>query len=153
MILTGPLALSNNFDDPHPGFKKRMIFPPDFEFRHPWLICCALGDNEKYLEALKDHGVNVRKVFTKPDHHPFPLAFLKKILSRFSNCRILMTEKDWIKHNTLPLKAHISVVKEEIALSPSFWKGLKSYLPAPKATFIRGIKIPYLEVYPQEALS
>ena len=59
----------------------------------------ALGNNQNFLENLRDHNINVVEFISFPDHHKFSIIEITNIIekSKKKKLSVICTRKDYIK--------------------------------------------------------
>ncbi|MFT4967310.1 MAG: tetraacyldisaccharide 4'-kinase [Candidatus Deianiraeaceae bacterium] len=100
----------------------RHIFKIKHHYTHninPQLVIAfsGLGDNQKFLHSLENLGFKVEKFYDFPDHHPYKVKDIVKIINyaKKLDLKIITTEKDFVKIpllyrksiSTLNIKVHL----------------------------------------------
>ena len=71
----------------------------DFNLNDNYLVFSGIGNHETFISMIKDNGMNVIKDIKFSDHYNFKIKDINKILdlSKQLNCRIITTEKDYLR--------------------------------------------------------
>ncbi len=75
------------------GTKYRVTLP---EWVEEADLVCGVADPESVLKSIQGIGVNVRNVFSFPDHHRYSSWDVRNLIKKTGNV-IVCTPKDWVK--------------------------------------------------------
>ncbi len=115
----GPLPWQGTEKVREGQFYRQQEFPQGFAFDKKWVVLCALGDNQSFIEDLKQNGVRVEGVYGKRDHVTFKKSEVKRLKRIYPMGHFLMSEKDFIKFEGLKRELKVTVIKQKIIFSPN----------------------------------
>ncbi len=87
----------------------------DFNLNDNYLAFSGIGNHETFISMIKDNGINVIKDIEFSDHYNFKNKDINKILdlSKQLNCKIITTEKDYLRLENDNINA-IRFIKTEL---------------------------------------
>lgn len=99
----------------------------------PVLAFCGIANPQRFLNLLNQSGIYPRDFLVFPDHHPYPLTSIDKIIRRFHACGAhagITTEKDVVKLKSLQTVPEFSLWTANIRLKidSGFYQTLKKQL-------------------------
>ena len=97
----------------------------DFDKKDRYLVFSGIGNHGTFLNMLKDYDLNITKDLEFPDHYKYTNRDLDKILklSKDMNCKILTTEKDYLRLNKYKtnkinyIKSDLKIIDEDKLIS------------------------------------
>lgn len=99
----------------------------------PVLAFCGIANPQRFLDLLNQSGIYPRDFLVFPDHHPYPLTSIDKIIRRFHACGAhagITTEKDLVKLKSLQTVPEFSLwtAKIRLKIDSGFYQTLKQQL-------------------------
>ena len=87
----------------------------DFNLKNKFLVFSGIGNHKTFINMLKKSRINVVKDIEFPDHYSFKKIDINKILvlSKKLNCKIITTEKDYLRLKTSNID-QIKYIKSEL---------------------------------------
>ena len=81
------------------------------------MVFSGIGNHKTFVSMLKDYGINVAKDLEFPDHYKYTSNDINKILnlSNDLNCKILTTEKDYLRLDKEESK-NINFIKSDLEI-------------------------------------
>ena len=97
--------------------KYRPINLNQFEKKENYLVFSGIGNHHTFVSMLKNHGLKILKDLEFPDHFKYSENHINKIIKQANklNCKILTTEKDYLRLENLNLN-EIKFIKSEIKI-------------------------------------
>ena len=97
--------------------KYRPINLNQFEKKENYLVFSGIGNHHTFVSMLKNHGLKILKDLEFPDHFKYNDNHINKIIKQANklNCKILTTEKDYLRLENLNLN-EIKFIKSEIKI-------------------------------------
>ncbi len=97
--------------------KYRPINLHQFEKKENYLVFSGIGNHHTFVSMLKNHGLKILKDLEFPDHFKYSENDINKIIKQANklNCKILTTEKDYLRLENLNLN-EIRFIKSEIKI-------------------------------------
>lgn len=97
------------------------------------LAFCGIARPERFLSILQEEGIKPLFFFKFPDHHPYPLSSLEKIVEKYKKLSaeaIITTEKDAVKidHNKSFKNIPAYYLKIDLELEEEFYARISSLL-------------------------
>ena len=88
-----------------------------FEKKENYLVFSGIGNHHTFVSMLKNHGLKILKDLEFPDHFKYSEDDINKIIKQANklNCKILTTEKDYLRLKNLNLN-EIKFIKSEIKI-------------------------------------
>lgn len=76
---------------------------------------CGIGHNDKFFNNLKSNGLKLTKCFSFPDHYPYSIKEITKMLTwaRTENSQLVTTQKDYMR---IPTKLCKHIIPIDISL-------------------------------------
>jgi len=89
----------------------------EFEKNDKFVVFSGIGNHQTFISMLKKYGLNIIKEFEFPDHYKYTKNDINEILLEANNlkCKILTTEKDYLRLNTENL-SQIKYIKSELKI-------------------------------------
>tara|TARA_B100000902_G_C27284739_1_gene903763 strand:- start:172 stop:1101 length:930 start_codon:yes stop_codon:yes gene_type:complete len=89
----------------------------DFNTKDKYLIFSGIGNHKTFVSMIKNYGLQIERDIEFPDHYKFSDKDINEIinLSDNLNCKIITTEKDYLRLNYLNQK-NISFIKIELKI-------------------------------------
>ena len=89
----------------------------DFNKEDKYLIFSGIGNHETFISMLKNYGINIFKDIEFPDHYRYTSHDIEKILKLSSdkNCKIITTEKDYLRLENDKINK-INFIKSELKI-------------------------------------
>ena len=89
----------------------------EFEKNDKYVVFSGIGNHQTFISMLKKYGLNILKEFEFPDHYKYTKRDINEILLEANNleCKILTTEKDYLRLNTENL-SQIKFIKSELKI-------------------------------------
>ncbi len=94
-----------------------------FDIKNKYLVFSGIGNHETFISMLKNNNINVIQDIEFPDHYEYSAKEIDDIvsISKKLNCKIITTEKDYIKLNNnnqiYYIKSELKIKNEEIFLN------------------------------------
>ena len=89
----------------------------EFSRKDNYLVFSGIGNHQTFTSMIKNYDLNIKKDIEFPDHYKYSSADIEKILQEADNlnCKILTTEKDYLrlKHKNL---SKINFIKSELII-------------------------------------
>ncbi len=87
----------------------------EFDKTNKYLVFSGIGNHKTFISMIKNYGLNVCKDLEFPDHYNYKNEDIKKILrlSEDMNCKIITTEKDYLRLNNNKLDK-IKYIKSDL---------------------------------------
>ena len=87
----------------------------DFNLKNKFLVFSGIGNHKTFINMLKKSGMNIVKDIEFPDHYSFKKTDINRILalSKKLNCKIITTEKDYLRLKTSNFD-QIKYIKSEL---------------------------------------
>ena len=87
----------------------------EFKRSEKYLVFSGIGNHQTFLSMLKNHKFNIVYDMEFPDHYNYKNKDLEKIISKSKelNCKIVTTEKDFLRINNISFK-DIKFIKSEL---------------------------------------
>ena len=81
------------------------------------MVFSGIGNHQTFISMLEKYGLNIIKEFEFPDHYKYSKNDINEILLEANNlkCKILTTEKDYLRLNTENL-SQIKCIKSELKI-------------------------------------
>ena len=97
----------------------------EFNKNDKYIIFSGIGNNQTFTSMLKNYGLDIIYDFEFPDHYDYTKKDIDNILNTAekSNCKIITTEKDFLRINNINhkkikcLKSELKIHDEEKILS------------------------------------
>ena len=97
----------------------------EFNKNDKYIIFSGIGNHQTFASMLKNYGLNIIYDFEFPDHYHYTKKDIDNILNTAekSNCKIITTEKDFLRMNNINhkeikcLKSELKIHDEERILS------------------------------------
>ena len=97
----------------------------EFNKNDKYIIFSGIGNHQTFISMLKNYGLNIIYDFEFPDHYHYTKKDIDNILNTAekSNCKIITTEKDFLRMNNINhkeikcLKSELKIHNEEKILS------------------------------------
>ena len=97
----------------------------EFNKNDKYIIFSGIGNHQTFISMLKNYGLNIIYDFEFPDHYHYTKKDIDNILksAEKSNCKIITTEKDFLRMNNINhkkikcLKSELKIHNEEKILS------------------------------------
>jgi tetraacyldisaccharide 4'-kinase len=118
LVLHGPYKEPHHTSPKLPQFYRDLTLPPPDTSTH-WTLACALGNPQRLLDQLHQHGFAIQRKLLYPDHAFLPEKYLLKQLENGVITALLITEKDAVKAPILASKPQCFTIKESIYFHPS----------------------------------
>ena len=101
--------------------KYEIINLNEFQKEDDYLVFSGIGNHSTFISMLKEHGFKIKKDFEFSDHYQYSEKDLNKIISEaeFLNCKIITTEKDFLRLNGNNdkkikfIKSELNIIDEE----------------------------------------
>ena len=89
----------------------------EFEKNDKFVVFSGIGNHQTFISMLEKYGLNIIKEFEFPDHYKYTKNDINEILLEANNlkCKILTTEKDYLRLNTENL-SQIKYIKSELKI-------------------------------------
>ena len=89
----------------------------EFEKNDKFVVFSGIGNHQTFISMLKKYGLNILKEFEFPDHYKYTKKDIDEILLEANKlkCKILTTEKDYLRLNTENL-SQIKYIKSELKI-------------------------------------
>ncbi len=89
----------------------------EFEKKYNYLVFSGIGNHKTFISMLKNYGLIILKDLEFPDHYKYSKKDLEFIisLSKKLNCKIITTEKDYLRFENLNLR-EIKFVKSKLEI-------------------------------------
>jgi len=89
----------------------------DFNKEDKYLIFSGIGNHKTFISMLKNYGINIFKDIEFPDHYKYTSHDIEKILklSIDENCKIITTEKDYLRLENNKIDK-INFIKSELKI-------------------------------------
>ena len=73
----------------------------EFDMNSKYLVFSGIGNHQTFVSMIKNYGFDICKNLEFPDHYIYKKKDIKKILklSEEMNCKIITTEKDYLRLN------------------------------------------------------
>ena len=93
----------------------------DFNINDKFLVFSGIGNHKTFVSMLKNNNLNIIKDVEFPDHYSYSKNDMNEIISISNklNCRIITTEKDYIKleknysNNIKYIKVDLEILNEK----------------------------------------
>ena len=89
----------------------------EFSKDNEYLVFSGIGNHQTFISMIRNYGLHIKKDFEFPDHYKYSIKDIEKILQEAENlnCKILTTEKDFLKlqHKNL---SKINFIKSELKI-------------------------------------
>ena len=89
----------------------------EFSKDDDYLVFSGIGNHQTFISMIKNYDLNIKKDLEFPDHYKYSIDDIDKILQEADNlnCKILTTEKDYLrlKHKNL---SKINFIKSELLI-------------------------------------
>ena len=97
----------------------------EFNKNDKYIVFSGIGNHQTFISMLKNYGLNIIYDFEFPDHYHYTKKDIDNILksAEKSNCKIITTEKDFLRMNNINhkeikcLKSELKIHNEEKILS------------------------------------
>ena len=89
----------------------------EFELNDEYLVFSGIGNHITFINMLKKNGFKILKDLEYPDHYEYSNEDLNKIINKANdlNCKIITTQKDFLRINKPELKK-IQFVKSKLKI-------------------------------------
>ena len=89
----------------------------EFSRNDNYLVFSGIGNHQTFISMIKKYHLNIKKDIEFPDHYKYSIADIDKILKEAENlnCKILTTEKDFLRLNYKNL-SKINFIKSELKI-------------------------------------
>ena len=89
----------------------------EFSRNDNYLVFSGIGNHQTFISMIKNYHLNIKKDIEFPDHYKYSIADIDKILKEAENlnCKILTTEKDFLRLNYKNL-SKINFIKSELKI-------------------------------------
>ena len=89
----------------------------EFNNDYKYLVFSGIGNHKTFVSMLKNYGINIAKDLEFPDHYKYTSNDINKILnlSNDLNCKILTTEKDYLRLGKEKSK-NINFIKSDLEI-------------------------------------
>ena len=89
----------------------------EFSRKDNYLVFSGIGNHQTFISMIKKYHLNIKKDIEFPDHYKYSIADIDKILKEAENlnCKILTTEKDFLRLNYKNL-SKINFIKSELKI-------------------------------------
>ena len=90
----------------------------EFNKNDKYIIFSGIGNHQTFTSMLKNYGLNIIYDFEFPDHYHYTKKDIDNILNTAekSNCKIITTEKDFLRMNNINHK-EIKCLKSELKIN------------------------------------
>ncbi len=91
----------------------------EFDKNDEYLIFSGIGNHKTFITMLRKNNINVIKDIEFPDHYKYSQEDIDKIISisKKLNCKIMTTEKDYMRLNNnkkiLYIKSELKIINQE----------------------------------------
>tara|TARA_B100001057_G_scaffold261031_1_gene261231 strand:+ start:190 stop:1125 length:936 start_codon:yes stop_codon:yes gene_type:complete len=97
----------------------------EFNKSDKYIIFSGIGNHKTFVSMIKNYGLNIFYDFEFPDHYNYSKKDIDNILdtARKSNCKIITTEKDYLRIDNINnseikcLKSELKILEEDKILS------------------------------------
>ena len=89
----------------------------EFSRKDNYLVFSGIGNHQTFTSMIKNYELNIKKDIEFPDHYKYSIADIDNILkeAKSLNCKILTTEKDFLRLNYKNL-SQINFIKSELKI-------------------------------------
>ena len=89
----------------------------EFSRKDNYLVFSGIGNHQTFTSMIKNYDLNIKKDIEFPDHYKYSIADIDNILkeAKSLNCKILTTEKDFLRLNYKNL-SQINFIKSELKI-------------------------------------
>ena len=89
----------------------------EFSRKDNYLVFSGIGNHQTFISMIKNYDLNIKKDIEFPDHYKYSIADIDNILkeAKSLNCKILTTEKDFLRLNYKNL-SQINFIKSELKI-------------------------------------
>ena len=90
----------------------------EFNKNDKYIVFSGIGNHQTFISMLKNYGLNIIYDFEFPDHYHYTKKDIDNILksAEKSNCKIITTEKDFLRMNNINHK-EIKCLKSELKIN------------------------------------
>ncbi len=93
----------------------------EFSTNDEYLVFSGIGNHKTFLSMMKNYGLKILEDLEYPDHYVYKDSDINKIIKRSEdlNCKIITTEKDYLRLNNLNmnkikyLKSELQIIEED----------------------------------------
>ena len=91
----------------------------EFEKDDKYLVFSGIGNHKTFISMLKKYNINIVKEIEFPDHYIYPQKEIDEIISisKNLNCKIMTTEKDFMRLNNdneiFYIKSELKIINQE----------------------------------------
>ena len=95
----------------------------EFEKNDKYLIFSGIGNHKTFITMLRNNNINVIKDLEFPDHYKYSQKDIDDIISisKKLNCKIMTTEKDYMRLNNnkkiLYIKSELKIINQEVFIN------------------------------------
>ena len=95
----------------------------EFDLKNEFLVFSGIGNHKTFISMLKNNNIKIIKDIEFPDHYKYSTKEIDDIISvsKKLNCKIITTEKDYMKLNNNNLinfvRSELKIINEDIFLN------------------------------------